>query len=65
MPSTVIRRYNYDAASKTLTIDFTTGRRYVYSAVPPETVAELGAATSKGQYFNQYIRDHYTYVESR
>ena len=59
MPSSVIRHYNYDAASKALTVDFVTGRRYCYAEVPPEAVIQLGAAASKGRYFNQHIRNRY------
>jgi hypothetical protein len=59
MPSTVIRRFAYDPDRAELEILFVTGRRYVYSNVPEEAVAEFGAAFSKGRHFNAHIRDRY------
>jgi hypothetical protein len=59
MPSTVIFDRHYDAATSRLTITFVTGRIYVYEGVPAAVAAEFGAASSKGQYFNAHIRDHY------
>lgn len=57
MPSTVIRRFVYVPETRELTIEFVTGRRYVYSEVPPEDVHEFRTAFSKGAYFNRNIRD--------
>ena len=59
MPSTVIRRFDYRPESRELELLFVTGRRYVYSAVPPDEAAEFRAAFSKGSFFNRRIRDHY------
>jgi hypothetical protein len=59
MPSTVIFDRHYDAATSRLTITFVTGRIYVYEGVPAAVAAEFDAASSKGQYFNAHIRDHY------
>ena len=36
MPSTVIRRFMYLPEARELTIEFVTGRRYVYSDVPEQ-----------------------------
>ena len=63
MPSTVIRRFDYRPEARELEILFTTGRRYVYLDVPPETHTEFCAAFSKGVYFNRHIRDRYRYKE--
>jgi lysyl-tRNA synthetase class 2 len=63
MPSTVIRRFTYSPDSEELTIEFVTGRRYVYSAVPEEEVQAMREAFSKGVYFNKHIRDRYAYRE--
>ena len=60
MPSTVIRRFHYRPESRELEIIFTTGRRYLYSDVPPGAVERLRAAFSKGVHFNRYIRDRYS-----
>jgi len=59
MPSTVIRRLAYDPQSRSLDIEFVSGRRYRYAEVP-ETLAErFRAAFSKGRFFNAHIRDDY------
>jgi lysyl-tRNA synthetase class 2 len=63
MPSTVIRRFTYSPDSEELTIEFVTGRRYVYSAVTEEEVQAMREAFSKGVYFNKHIRDRYAYRE--
>lgn len=57
MPSTVIRRFDYDPAARELLVTFTTGRRYLYSNVPPGEVERFRAAFSKGRHFNARIRD--------
>ena len=59
MPSTVIRRFFYVPDSRELTVEFTTGRRYVYSDVPAEDVEAFRSAFAKGSYFNRKIRDRY------
>jgi lysyl-tRNA synthetase class 2 len=59
MPSTVIRRHAYDPSRGELTIEFVTGRVYVYSNVPPEAVEAFRAAFSKGRHFNRHIREQY------
>jgi hypothetical protein len=63
MPSTVIRSFDYRAEARELEILFTTGRRYVYRAVPPEEVEALRSASSRGRYFNKHIRNLYPYRE--
>lgn len=59
MPSTVIRRFDYSPEARELTIEFVSGRRYVYSDVPLEVAESMRAAFSKGSYFNRKIRDNY------
>ncbi len=63
MPSTAIRSLAYDAFTRELWVMFTTGRRYVYSEVPPDVYRAFFSATSRGTFFNQEIRDHYPYRE--
>ena len=57
MPSSVIRRFMYVPESRELTVEFVSGRRYVYSGVPAEDVDAFRSAFSKGSHFNRYIRD--------
>ena len=59
MPSTVIRRFVYDHAARQLWVEFTTGRRYVYSEVPQEVADAFRSAFAKGIYFNSRIRDRF------
>jgi hypothetical protein len=63
MPSTVIKRFDYEPGARELLVTFTTGRRYIYSKVPPEAVECFRQATSKGRHFNAHIRDSYAYRE--
>jgi hypothetical protein len=59
MPSTVIRRFVYDETEHNLWVEFTTGRRYVYSGVPHEVAEAFRGAFAKGAYFNTRIRDRF------
>lgn len=63
MPSSVIRLFSYDQGRRQLHVTFQTGRAYVYDEVPPEVYEDFVAASSKGTFFNQTIRDHYPYRE--
>jgi hypothetical protein len=63
MPSTVIRRFAYCPDSSELWVEFTTGRRYVYSEVPSEVAETFRSAFAKGVYFNTRIRDRFPYRE--
>ena len=60
MPSTVIRRFLYEPDSRELTIEFVTGRRYMFSQVPPEDVDAFRRACSKGAHFNRHIRTRFS-----
>jgi lysyl-tRNA synthetase class 2 len=61
MPSTVIRSFAYEAAARRLTVIFRSGRRYTYLEVPAEIYRELRGAFSKGEYFNEHIRDQFAF----
>lgn len=63
MPSSVIRSFSYSPERRELTIEFVTGRHYVYSNVPQREARALREASSKGRYFNAHIRDHYDFRE--
>lgn len=63
MPSTVIRRFAYDPPGKVLDVEFVSGRRYRYFAVPQEIEEAFRAALSKGRFFNARIRDVYAFRE--
>ena len=63
MPSSVIRRFVYDEMEANLWVEFTTGRKYVYSGVPQEVADAFRGAFAKGVYFNTRIRDRFPYRE--
>ncbi|WP_340313161.1 KTSC domain-containing protein [Rhizorhabdus argentea] len=62
MPSSVIRRFDYDEASRRLDVLFVTGRRYSYHDVPAKLVEAMHTAPSKGRFFNARIRDHFRFT---
>ena len=45
-----------------LEIVFVTGRRYRYLEVPEKTYTAMREAFSKGEFFNEQIRDHFAFV---
>ena len=63
MPSSVIRRFVYDQMEGELWVEFTTGRRYVYSGVPKDVADAFRGAFAKGIYFNTRIRDRFPHRE--
>jgi hypothetical protein len=63
MPSTVISRFVYCPDNEELWVEFTTGRRYVYSGVPEEVANTFRSAFAKGVYFNSRIRDRFPHRE--
>jgi hypothetical protein len=65
MPSSVIRRWDYDEAEQRLDIVFVSGKHYSYHAVPPRVAQGMREAFSKGSYFNRRIRDHFAFTEHR
>lgn len=65
MPSSVIRRFAYDADQRRLDVEFVSGRRYSYHDVPEEVARAMRAAPSKGSYFNAEVRDCYRFTRLR
>jgi len=57
MPSTVIRRFAYAPETRSLEVEFVSGRRYRYRGVPPEVAARFRGPFSKGRFFNAHVRD--------
>jgi hypothetical protein len=57
--STAIARIEYDDLSHRLLVTFTSGRSYTYYDVPRGVYWEFASASSKGQFFNAYIKDRY------
>ncbi|OHV86001.1 KTSC domain-containing protein [Mesorhizobium sp. ORS 3428] len=62
MPSTSIRKAEYDPANRVLSVWFvTSGKRYEFEGVPPETFAAFRSAFAKGRFFNDHIRNCFRY----
>ncbi|RWM71252.1 MAG: KTSC domain-containing protein [Mesorhizobium sp.] len=60
MPSTSIRKTEYDPERKVLSVWFVaSGKCYQFEEVPPDTFAAFKAAFAKGRYFNDHIRNHF------
>jgi len=59
MPSTVIRRFDYDPATRGLAVEFVSGKRYLYRDVPEAVAEAFRGAFAKGRFFNARIRDRY------
>jgi hypothetical protein len=60
--SSVIASAGYKARTRSLEIEFVSGRIYQYLGVDRRTHDELLAAPSKGTYFNAHIKDEYAFV---
>ena len=62
--STAITQIEYDELSQELIVTFTSARTYTYYGVPRDLYVQFLRAESKGQFFNEYIRDRYRYSEN-
>jgi hypothetical protein len=62
MPSSVIRSFRYDPVEEVLDIVFVSGRGYRYHRVPEQTYDRMCRAFSKGEFFNDYVRDQYRHT---
>ena len=62
MPSSVNRSYHYDPVQRRLELQFVSGRRYRYHDVPEETWRGMRQAFSKGEFFNEKIRDRFRFT---
>ncbi len=63
LDSTTLAAVAYDDRRCELQLDFRDGARYAYSGVAPELFRDLLCATSKGSFFNQYIRGRFPYAK--
>jgi KTSC domain len=63
LDSTTLAAAIYDHSHHRLCLEFCDGHRYTYSEVTPELFRGLLRATSKGSFFNRYIRGRFPYVK--
>lgn len=61
MPSSVISSFEFNPDKHILTIKFVSGMIYFYFNVPFSVYEAMKHAKSKGIYFNQHIRDNYSF----
>jgi KTSC domain-containing protein len=61
LDSTTLAAVAYDDRRGELQLDFRDGTRYAYSGIAPELFRHLLCATSKGSFFNRYIRGRFPY----
>lgn len=57
--SSAISQVGYEAISRRLRIVFVEGHAYDFCGVPEAIFEGLLRASSKGQYYNDHIRDRY------
>ena len=57
--STAITRIEYNEFTRELLVTFTSGNTYTYYGVPRDVYERFLHASSKGQFFNDYIKDRY------
>jgi KTSC domain len=59
--SSAIALIGYDEDDRTLHVTFTSGRGYEFYGVPIGVYESFMGASSKGRFFNQVIKDKYSY----
>lgn len=60
MPSTLIKRIEYDPKTCILSVEFLpSGLVYSYDDVPPATYEAFRTAFAKGRFFNRFIRGRF------
>jgi hypothetical protein len=60
--STNLKAVGYDETEQWLVVHFKNGNKYRYMRVPTKTFNDLLQASSKGAFFNQHIKDRFTFV---
>lgn len=63
LKSTSLNAATYQDQSALLDLEFRSGAIYRYVGVPAQTYQELLLAESQGRYFNQHIRNRFTYTK--
>lgn len=63
--SSSVTSIGYDADTETLEVEFVTGRVYSYRGVEEEVHEAFMSAPSKGQFFNEHIKDAYPFERIR
>jgi lysyl-tRNA synthetase class 2 len=61
--SSMMTRVEYDDGTSELDITFSSGKTYRYFEVAPDVYCGLLDSESKGEFFNEHIRDIYRHAE--
>ena len=61
--STMINKYVYNFAAKTLKVEFKGGSLYEYTNVDEEVYDNLCKAESKGKFFNEQIKNNFEHTQ--
>lgn len=57
--SSSLRSVGYDRVARALEVEFRSGSVYRYDEVPSEVYSELLRSPSKGQFFQERVRDRF------
>lgn len=57
--SSSLRSIGYDRSACALEVEFLSGAVYRYADVPPELWTEFSSSNSKGQFFQERVRDRF------
>lgn len=60
--SSQIARFGYDAAAKTLRVEFRTGGKCVYANVPEDKFTEMQAADSHGKFLHSRVKPYHAWT---
>jgi hypothetical protein len=63
LQSSSLNAATYQDQNAFLELEFRSGATYRYSGVPAQVYQELLRAESKGLYFNQHIRNRFTFTK--
>jgi|TARA_B110000967_G_C18340792_1_gene296558 hypothetical protein len=61
--SSMINKYVYNFATKTLKVEFNSGALYEYKNVESETYDELTKSESTGKFFNEKIKNNFEHSQ--
>ena len=61
--SSMINKYVYNFATKTLKVEFNSGALYEYANVEPDLYDNLCKAESIGKFFNENIKNNFEHIQ--
>ena len=61
--SSMINKYIYNFATKSLKVEFKTGNLYEYKNVDSEVYDDLCKSESTGKFFNEKIKNNYEFTQ--